>query len=195
MNVCLFLTHTFGHASTWEKFKNSHGMPLRPFSSTEEMDEFMVEKHNSVVGENDRVFFLGDVVIAKRHLQTIKRLKGKKRLIRGNHDIFKDELYREVGFEQIHGVRVFDDFICSHIPLHPDSITTRFKTSVHGHLHGNRVMRADGKDIDPRYFSVCVEQINYTPISYDDLVSAIKKQHEDHNYQPVQGWGNGSGPG
>lgn len=187
-------TH-FGHTNTWEKFKNADGTPLRAFSSTEEMDEYMVDQWNKTVTDNDTVYHLGDVVIAKRHLQTIKRLKGKKRLIRGNHDIFKDEQYREAGFDQIHGVRVFDNFICSHIPLHPDSITTRFNTNVHGHLHGNRVMWSDGKDIDPRYFSVCVEQINYTPINYEDVVAAIKKQHEDHGYEPTKAWGNGSGPG
>ena len=33
-------TH-FGHASTWEKFTLEDGSPLRPFTSTEEMDEAM----------------------------------------------------------------------------------------------------------------------------------------------------------
>lgn len=189
-------TH-YGHTNTWEKFKNPDGSPLRPFTSTEEMDEVMVSRWNKVVGPNDAVYHLGDVVIAKRHLETVKRLNGKKRLIRGNHDIFKDELYRAAGFEQIHGVKVFDDFICSHIPLHPDSITTRFRCNVHGHLHGNRVTRVlNGvTEIDPRYFSVCVEQINFTPISMDDLKSAIQAQFDKYNYIPHEAWGNGSGPG
>jgi hypothetical protein len=26
------------------------------------------------------------------------------------------------------------------------------------------------KEIDPRYLCVCVEQINYTPISFDDVL-------------------------
>ena len=169
-------TH-FGHTNTWEKFTLADGSPLRPFTSTEEMDETMVDNWNRVVRPQDTVYHLGDVVIARRHLETVKRLNGRKILIRGNHDIFKDKDYYEAGFEQIHGVRVFvDQFILSHIPLHPDCVGERFKRNVHGHLHGNRIMRWHGdatgnawQSPDPRYLSVCVEQINFTPVSFDDV--------------------------
>jgi calcineurin-like phosphoesterase family protein len=141
------------------------------------MDETMVDNWNKTVRPQDTVYHLGDVVIARRHLETVKRLNGRKILIRGNHDIFRDKDYYEAGFEQIHGVRVFvDQFILSHIPLHPDCVGERFKRNVHGHLHGNRIMRefydkVDGicREIDPRYLSVCVEQINFTPVSFDDV--------------------------
>ena len=178
-------TH-FGHTNTWEKFTLTDGSPLRPFTSTEEMDETMVDNWNRVVRPQDTVYHLGDVVIARRHLETVKRLNGRKILIRGNHDIFKDKDYYEAGFEQIHGVRVFvDQFILSHIPLHPDCVGERFKRNVHGHLHGNRITRdiicrADPRtiehefytvrtEVDPRYLCVCVEQTNFTPISFDDV--------------------------
>lgn len=172
-------TH-FGHTNTWQKFTLSDGSPLRPFTSTEEMDETMVDNWNRVVRPQDTVYHLGDVVIARRNLETVKRLNGRKILIRGNHDIFKDKDYYEAGFEQIHGVRVFvDKFILSHIPLHPDCVGERFKRNVHGHLHGNRIMlekfvhgwSEDTIEMipDPRYLSVCVEQINFTPVSFDEV--------------------------
>ena len=174
-------TH-FGHTNTWEKFTLADGSPLRPFTSTEEMDETMVDNWNKTVRSQDTVYHLGDVVIARRHLETVKRLNGRKILIRGNHDIFKDKDYYEAGFEQIHGVRVFvDQFILSHIPLHPDCVGERFKRNVHGHLHGNRIMIDEtlissshtqpGSYLhpDPRYLCVCVEQINFTPVSFDDV--------------------------
>lgn len=189
-------TH-FGHANTWAKFTNVDGSPLRPFTSTEEMDETMIDNWNKVVNPKDTVYHLGDVVIARRNLQTVNRLNGRKILIRGNHDMFKDKDYYEAGFEQIHGVRVFvDKWIMSHIPLHPDSVTDRFKVNVHGHTHGNRVVKTvgvytDGRLIkcpnntpDPRYYSVCVEQINYTPISFDDLEQHIIQQWDALNYFP-----------
>ncbi len=165
-------TH-FGHTNTWEKFTLSDGSPLRPFTSTEEMDETMVDNWNKTVRPQDTVYHLGDVVIARRYLETVKRLNGRKILIRGNHDIFKDKDYYEAGFEQIHGVRVFvDQFILSHIPLHPDCVGERFKRNVHGHLHGNRIMKQVFRSftIDPRYLCVCVEQINFTPVSFDDVM-------------------------
>ena len=53
-------TH-FGHTNSWEKFKLSDGSPLRPFSSTEEMDETMIERWNAKVKQQDTVYHLGDV--------------------------------------------------------------------------------------------------------------------------------------
>lgn len=168
-------TH-FSHEKCWSTFKNVDGTPLRPFSSTEEMDETMVENWNKVVKPNDRVYHLGDVVIKRSALSILSRLNGKKILIRGNHDIFKLKDYSE-HFEDIHGVFVLPDMMLSHIPIHHESVQ-RFKVNVHGHLHANRVM-IDG-NIDPRYFSVCVEQINYTPIAYEDLQTSIINQQGNY---------------
>lgn len=194
-------TH-FGHTNTWEKFKCVDGSPLRPFSSTEEMDETMVERWNEKVKSSDTVYHLGDVVIAKRNLETVKRLNGRLILIRGNHDIYKDSDYQDAGFEQIHGVRVFvDKFIMSHIPLHPDCITSRFRANVHGHLHGNEVQWiADGssaeKSVDPRYLCVSVEHTNYAPLHFDEVDALIKARWEAADYSlQTPAWGNGSGPG
>ena len=207
-------TH-FGHTNSWEKFKLPNGDPLRPFTSTEEMDEAMVERWNAKVGPNDTVYHLGDVVINRKSLHHVKRLNGKKRLVRGNHDIFKDQDYRDVGFDSLYGVRVFvDQFILSHIPLHPDSVTERFRVNVHGHLHANEVMwdnekfeETDGpggswgsqtfyrRGVDPRYLCVSVEHTNYEPLSFEEVEARIQKRWADTGYAPVgKAWGNGSGP-
>lgn len=209
-------TH-FGHTNSWEKFKLPNGDPLRPFTSTEEMDETMVERWNAVVRPQDTVYHLGDVVINKKSLHHVKRLNGKKRLVRGNHDIFKDAEYREVGFESLYGVRVFvDQFILSHIPLHPDCVTERFRVNVHGHLHANEVMwerrklvsrgwndhysshpdeYQDVMEQDPRYLCVSVEHTDYRPLSFDELEARIKARWKATGYTgPVFAWGNGSGP-
>lgn len=181
-------TH-FGHTNSWAKFKREDGTPLRAFDSTEEMDETMVSRWNAAIKQHDTVYHCGDVVINRKSLQIIRRLNGRKILIRGNHDIFRDEDYREVGFEQIHGVRVFtDQFILSHIPLHPESVSERFRVNVHGHLHANEVMRAGIKrklEPDPRYMCVSVEHTDYTPISFDELESRIQKRWELTGYKPV----------
>lgn len=200
-------TH-FGHTNSWEKFKLPDGSPLRPFTSTEEMDETMIERWNAKVQPQDTVYHLGDVVINKKYLHLVERLNGRKILIRGNHDIFGDEQYYLAGFEQIHGVRVFvDKFILSHIPLHPDCVTERFKVNVHGHLHANEVkmpwgVNADRNEIiyadfpDPRYLCVSVEHTNYEPLHFDEVQARIDKRWEETGYTgPAKAWGNGSGPG
>jgi calcineurin-like phosphoesterase family protein len=196
-------TH-FGHTNSWEKFKKADGSPLRPFNSTEEMDEAMVERWNNIVSPSDTVYHLGDVVIDKKSLHHIKRLNGSKRLIRGNHDIFDDKMYYNVGFTKIVAYRVFvDEFVFSHIPLHPDCISDRFKCNVHGHTHSNIVTRTivteqgvEQKEVDPRYLCVCVEHTDFAPIPFEEVKSRIAKRWEQTGYvKPTSGWGNGSGPG
>lgn len=184
-------TH-FGHENTCTKFKKADGSPLRPFSCAEEMDEEMVKRWNERVKPNDKVYHLGDVVIAKRHLATLGRLNGDKVLIKGNHDIFKLEDYTRY-FRDIRGYHVLNGMILSHIPVHESNLY-RFGTNIHGHLHDNRVMtfsayRANGMDkIDPNYYSVCVEQTNFAPISLEEVKENIIKQGG------IVGFKNGNGP-
>lgn len=116
----------------------------------------MIRRWNSVVRPFDKVYHLGDVVIRKENIRILDRLNGKKRLIRGNHDIFPLDLYAAY-FDNIYGVRVLDEVILSHIPLHADSVTERFGTNVHGHLHANDIPSG-------LYLNVCVEHLDYTPM-------------------------------
>lgn len=182
-NKVFFISDThFGHANILN-FKRADGTPLRSFASVEEMDEHMVDCHNSVVRPQDKVYHLGDVALHKRFLPILKRLNGHKRLVRGNHDM-EDTKELMNYFEEIYGVRVFAKygFICSHIPIHPNSLG-RWKANVHGHLHSNLVVRQVVDPLtdmfhdipDERYINVSVEQINYTPISMEELIERLPK--------------------
>jgi calcineurin-like phosphoesterase family protein len=159
-----------GHENSFAKFKNSDGNPLRPFTSIDEMNETMISNWNQVVRPNDKVYFLGDFVINRKYMYLGLRLNGSKRLVRGNHDIFCIKEYMDIGFSEVYGVRVLDDMILSHIPLHP-SCVTRFNKNVHGHLHSNVLN-------DPTYLNVSVEQTNFTPISIDEVRVRIKQNEE-----------------
>jgi calcineurin-like phosphoesterase family protein len=65
----------------------------RPFETTREMDEFLIEAWNSVVRKDDLVFHLGDFSMglgdAARVQSIFRRLNGRKRLVLGNHDFSK----------------------------------------------------------------------------------------------------------
>ena len=177
-------TH-FGHEKTCTVFKREDGSPLRPFTSAEEMDEFMVKAWNERVKPNDKVYHLGDVVINRRCLPTLGRLNGDKVLIRGNHDIFRDTEYTQY-FRELRAYHVMDGMILSHIPVHESSMG-RFGTNIHGHLHAGRVKKARGVDartgvvlysdeVDVRYHCVCVEQTDYAPILFEDVIKRIKNE-------------------
>jgi len=170
-------TH-FGHEKTCTVFKRDDGSPLRPFSSAEEMDEFMIKAWNERVKPNDKVYHLGDVVISRKALNTLRRLNGDKVLIRGNHDIFKLSDYTE-HFRDVRGYHVMNGMILSHIPVHEESLG-RFGVNIHGHLHANRVMKIKHKgakpEVDLRYHCVCVEQTDFAPILFEDVLKRIKEE-------------------
>ena len=177
-------TH-FGHAGVCRFTRNDGVTKLRPWDSAEEMDEAMVKAWNERVKPTDKVYHLGDVVINRKALSIMSRLNGDKVLIRGNHDIFRDDEYR-MYFRELRAYHVMNGLILSHIPVHEASLG-RFGCNIHGHLHANRVMKARGVDartgeilysdeIDPRYWCACVEQTDFAPILFEDALKRITEQ-------------------
>jgi calcineurin-like phosphoesterase family protein len=159
-NVFLISDTHFGHANIC-KFLRTDGTKLRHWDDVDEMDKALINNWNNVVGVNDKVYHLGDVFINRKHRFILNHLNGKKVLIKGNHDIFDLENYTPF-FKDIRAYHKLDKCILSHIPIHPRQLG-RFKGNIHGHLHEHIVSDSQGKP-DPRYMTVCVEHINYTPI-------------------------------
>ena len=189
-------TH-FGHAGVC-RFTEANGITkIRPWTDPDEMDEEMIKRWNDRVRPNDKVYHLGDVVINRKSLKTLHRLNGDKVLIRGNHDIFRDDEYREY-FRELRAYHVMNGLVLSHIPVHEASLG-RFGTNIHGHLHTNRVKRARGVDAqtgavlysdenDVRYHCVCVEQTDFAPILFEEVIKRIEAEGG------TVGFKNGNGP-
>jgi len=170
-------TH-FGHAGVCRFMRDDGVTKLRPWDNPDDMDEEMVKRWNETVKPTDKVYHLGDVVINRKAMKTLWRLNGDKVLIRGNHDIFPDDEYRQ-HFRELRAYHVMNGMILSHIPIHSESLS-RFGTNIHGHLHSNRVMIRgfNGKPmgIDNRYHCVCVEQTDFRPILFEDVIKRIKEE-------------------
>jgi len=164
-------TH-FGHAGVCRFTCDDGVTKIRPWTDPEEMDEEMVKRWNETVKPTDKVYHLGDVVINRRCLSILRRLNGDKVLIKGNHDIFKLSDYTQ-HFRDIRGYHVMNNIILSHIPVHPDS-AGRFRANIHGHLHQRRLLK-DGV-IDPFYFNVSVEQTDFKPILFEEVLKRIEQQ-------------------
>lgn len=197
MNKTTFLigcTH-FGHEKMY--FIDYYGKKVRPFENAKEADAVMLENWNSVVGVDDKVYVLGDVAFKSESLSILKKCNGKKILIKGNHDDLSVGEYMKY-FKDIRSSSRLDNAILSHIPLHPNSLWRQKKNTnwlnIHAHLHDQVVsltqadpdteqgsiadmQRINGiNNNDPRYFSVCVERINYTPISIDEIINLTKNK-------------------
>ncbi len=169
-NIFLISDTHFGHANIL-KFKNWDGKPLRVFNDVDHMNEHMVERWNSVVRPQDKVYHLGDVLVKGSNWKILERLQGHKRLILGNHDYPNMRLYQPY-FEDIYSSRLIDKFLMTHIPVHIASLG-RAIANIHGHTHGS----AEGH-FGKQYFNVSVEVIDYTPIAFEDLKKLALKRLE-----------------
>jgi len=164
-NIFVISDTHFGHSGILS-FRKPDDTPLRDFPDVQAMDDFMVDRWNSIVRPQDKVYHLGDVSMKKSDIPTVSRCNGHKRLLRGNHDIYPTKAYLPF-FEEIYASRVLDGLIFTHIPIHPDSLG-RFGANVHGHIHASPVY-------GPRYYNVSVEAIDYTPIALEDLKKRISR--------------------
>ena len=75
--------HHFGHA-------NIIRYRARPFADADAMNRAMVDRWNDVVTDSDEVWVLGDLVMGQLTVNLsahVWRLKGRKLLVPGNHDV------------------------------------------------------------------------------------------------------------
>jgi calcineurin-like phosphoesterase family protein len=154
------------------------GLSGRPeFTSVEEMNETIIERHNTVVRPGDKVYWLGDIVMGKDRQEWMKhnwhRLGGRKRLVVGNHDNI-GELFPY--FSQVMADRTFKlattTLILSHRPLHSAPLHRGrddggLMVNVHGHIHRKLIQ-------DPHYFNACVEHSRYTPVNIDEIIERTR---------------------
>ena len=143
----------------------------RPFSSISEMDKEIVRRWNSVVSENDTVYVLGDVSFYNTALskRIIKKLNGKKILVRGNHDSSHKRM-KDMGFDETHDKLDYmlpdgRSALLWHYPL-PDCLLEDYDILIHGHTHCKPDDAISGKKIN-----VCVDAWEFTPLPVSKIAS------------------------
>ena len=158
----------------------------RPFDSLEEMDETLIKRWNDKVRNDDRVYILGDLFFRASDPEgVLKRLKGKKTLILGNHDsswIGKVEMSRY--FESVHTMletsEVEHPLTLCHYPMLTFNHCMK-AYMIHGHIHGNT-----NADYWPylkeheRILNASVEVNNYEPVTFAELVENNRRFKASH---------------
>ena len=107
------------------------------------MNEQMVAEWNSIVGEDDLVYILGDVAFlpAQKAAEYMNRCNGRKILVQGNHDrkLLNDPGFRSC-FEEIHHYLDINynghKCVMFHYPIMEFDQMHRGALHFHGHLHG-----------------------------------------------------------
>lgn len=160
---------------------------VRGFNSVEEMNEAIIERHNSKVNPEDDVYVCGDLClggggegVTARNQALIERLNGRIHVILGNHDTpARAEMYRmcknvvEVVYATMihyHGYH----FYLSHFPtltanLEKESLK-QCTINLFGHTHSMDPFYNDM----PFMYNVAMDARNCYPTLLDDAIEHMK---------------------
>lgn len=136
----------------------------RPFDSIKQHEQAIIDGWNNVVGKRDVVYVLGDAVFESTSLHVLGGLRGRKILVRGNHDKLKAHEYLSV-FEDVLGIIKYHGAWLSHAPIHPKEL--RGCVNIHGHVHNETIK-------DQRYFNACIENIGYEPMLFQNIMATME---------------------
>lgn len=135
---------------------------FRPWPTVEEHDAELMRRWQSVVRQQDTVYVVGDCAFGTAALDKFGWLAGTKKLVMGNHDTTATATYLKY-FSRVIGCAEINNWLVTHIPVH-ESQFARWPLNIHGHTHANKIN-------DPRYFCVSAEQIDYTPITVEQIIA------------------------
>ncbi len=147
----------------------------RPFKSIGEMDEVLINNWNSVVGQNDKVYFLGDFCWGEPD-KYLNRLNGSISFILGSHDK-KIRLCKKITeINDIKTINIEDNIIVMcHYCMRTWSRSHYNTIHLFGHSHGK--LEAVGKSMD-----VGVDSTNFYPISLEDVIKYMKNRPDNFNF-------------
>ena len=138
------------------------------------LDDFLIDRWNSVVSKDDKVFHLGDFAYDSKFLSIAKKLNGKEKvLVRGNYDKAPvAELLQY--FDKVldsHTIKYGDRlFYLNHYPSRCKQDVWNLTGHVHGHWRTQRNM-----------INVGVDVWNWAPVSMSDIarcVEAVEKHYD-----------------
>lgn len=178
--------------------KNILKFDNRPFEDLQEMHVELIKNWNSVVGDEDIVYNLGDLSFGNDELSKwfLYSVKGRIHHIMGNHDRLKDikkldriEKIYEYGTEITVEDELSDDrsgkshIIMSHYPILSWNRAHHGSIHLHGHAHQNLFRNKDYIwYYKKRVMDVGCNGINYTPISYKQIMDIMKKKEITNNH-------------
>ena len=152
----------------------------RGFNSINEMNEAIIERHNSKVAPTDIVFCLGDCMLGENEkgIEYIKKLNGNIYIILGNHDTDKRiELYKQIPNVKILGYSTLikvgkHPYYLSHYPTLTGNFDVPYPLNLYGHTH----QQTSFYNEKPFMYHVGMDSHNCYPINFEDILIEIKEK-------------------
>jgi calcineurin-like phosphoesterase family protein len=163
----------------------------RPFNDVEEMNERLILNWNSVVGEKDVVFYLGDLSFDRGGGNTeriVNELNGKIHYILGNHDDERDirklnrfetiSDYVNLSINDLDNPRKKQGIMMMHYPILSWDKAHHGDWHLHGHCHQSLVTQ------NPEYYKRKVLDMGcngweYRPVSYNEIKAIMAAKEID----------------
>ena len=160
MNYYIADMHLFCKSQTQEGRLNFDN---RPFRNTEEMHRYFLQEWNKQITNGDTVYILGDMSLRGRNddlIALVAQLKGKKILIKGNHDDLSDYRYKQL-FHEICDYKEITDciggmvykLVLSHYPILMWNGQHRGTILLYGHTHAS---------VEDTFFQRCLAEMNHS---------------------------------
>lgn len=141
--------------------KEGNNFDNRQFNSLAEMHQYMKEKWNSKITNGDTVYILGDIAMRGTNeelIALVAQLKGRKVLIKGNHDDVSDMRYKNI-FEEIYDYKEITDYVdqdayklvLSHYPILMWNGQRRGTIHLYGHTHNT---------YENEFYQECLRRLN-----------------------------------
>lgn len=174
----------FGHGNIIKYSPRSRGH----FADVNEMNNAIISNFNSVVGDDDVIFLLGDIGFCKPEmtLRFLSMMNGKKFIVFGNHDSklmdhkdFKDESVRRtvgiIGSDKEHKMTHTVDGVKHRIHMFHHPIES-WDSKGHGSLHFFGHCHTPKEQNKPRNRSidVGVDGNDLFPHNVDDLCRQLR---------------------
>lgn len=137
---------------------------------------FFMEQWNFYTDSNDIVIVDGDLgTYCYRTTEVLKRLKGRKVLVLGNHDItWGNNVYNPELFCGTHSYINSGGIYITHIPDIPDSIRNGVAYIIHGHHHRydmpNMQLKLKQYARDVHRYNCAADLNNHRPCTLQELM-------------------------
>jgi calcineurin-like phosphoesterase family protein len=171
-------TH-FGHKKIME-YAN------RPFDTVEKMDEELIRAWNSVVGQDDIVYHMGDFALtnSNKTKNILNRLNGRLILIVGNHEksVMDKEAVRErfISIKDKLETYINKQFIVMcHYGMRVWNKSHHGAWMLYGHSHDSMEHEAWGRSMDVGVDSAARILGEYRPFSFEEIKRIMDKREDN----------------
>lgn len=156
----------------------------RGFSSIEEMNEAIIERHNSVVAPDDDVYVLGDLMLGdnEKGIECLRRLHGRLHITVGNHDTDR----RIALYQTLPNVIEIDDairfkcvgyhFFLTHYPCMTGNLERESLKQVTCNLYGHTHQRTNFYEDRPYMYHVGVDSHNCYPVEINQIIGEMNSK-------------------